>query len=128
VILYVLESKLLAGQPSWISWALVPLWLIVLLAYFVWLPRMLLHNRVSARQVFPGAVFTVLALLGMRVLSYLLLVNWLVWYSKYYGGLGVVMALFFWLMIAATILVVAAGLSPALAERRDLLDARADAG
>jgi hypothetical protein len=44
--------------------------------------------------------------------------NWLVWYSKYYGALSVVMALFLWLLLAASILVIAAALSPALAERR----------
>jgi membrane protein len=128
VLLYLLQSKLLSGKASWIDWALVPVWLLVVLGYFVWMPRMLLHNRVSARDIIPGAVFTALALVGMRVLSSFLLVNWLQWYSKYYGGLGVVMALFFWLMVAATILVVAAGLSPALAERRDLLEARVDLG
>jgi hypothetical protein len=30
--------------------------------------------------------------------------NWLDWYSTYYGALGVIMAIFFWLLIAATIL------------------------
>jgi uncharacterized BrkB/YihY/UPF0761 family membrane protein len=60
----------------------------------------------------------------MRAISSLLFAYWLEWYSRYYGGLGIVMALFFWLMIAATILIVAAALSPALAERRDLLEAR----
>jgi membrane protein len=124
VFLYLLESKLLAGEPSWITWALVPCWAVAFLAYFVWLPRLLLHGRVAVRDVVPGAILTVVALVGMRIFSSLLLVNWLKWYSKYYGGLGVVMALFFWLLIAASILVVAAALSPVLAERRNLLDAR----
>jgi uncharacterized BrkB/YihY/UPF0761 family membrane protein len=72
--------------------------------------------------VLPGAVLTMVALVVMRVISSFLLTRWLVWYSQYYGGFGVVMALFFWLMIAMTILVVAAALSPALAERRNLLE------
>ena len=49
----------------------------------------------------------------MRIISQILFVNWLVWYSSYYGGFGIVMALFFWLMIASTIIVIAAALSPA---------------
>jgi len=122
--LYVLQTRLLRGQPSWIEWALLPVWAVAVLGYFVWMPRELLHRRVSLRDVLPGAVFTTLALVGMRAISSLLFAHWLEWYSKYYGGLGIVMALFFWLMIAATILIVAAGLSPALAERRDLLEAR----
>jgi len=120
LLLYMLQTKLLGGQPAWIGWMLVPVWLLAVLAFFTWAPRMLLHNEVSARDVFPGAAFTVLGLVGLRILSHYLLVNWLVWYGRYYGGLGVIMALFFWILLAASILVVAAALSPALAERRDL--------
>ena len=121
---YVFESKLLEGKSSWIGWAIAPVWLVALLFYFVWAPRLLLHHRVARRDVVPGAVLTVLGLLGMRLLSRFLLVNWLEWYGKYYGGLGIVMALFFWITILGTILVLAAALSPALAHRRDLLEAR----
>ena len=121
---YVFESKLLEGRSSWIGWAIAPVWLVALLFYFVWAPRLLLHHRVARRDVVPGAVLTVLGLLGMRLLSRFLLVNWLEWYGKYYGGLGIVMALFFWITILGTILVLAAALSPALAHRRDLLEAR----
>ena len=60
--------------------------------------------------------------------SHYLLVNWLEWYGKYYGGLGIVMALFFWVTIPATILILAAALSPALARRRELRRERAGAG
>ena len=121
VVLVVVQTKLLEGRPAWIGWALTP--------PSGWrrcsrsspgCPRMLLHNQVRVRDVLPGAVFTVLCLAGLRLLSHLLLVNWLVWYSKYYGGLGVVMALFFWIVLAASVMVIAAALSPALAERRDL--------
>jgi len=123
LVLLVVQTKVLEGRPAWIGWVLAPVWLAGLLAFFTWVPRMLLHNRVSVRDVFPGAVFTVVALAGLRLLSHLVLVNWLVWYGKYYGGLGVVMALFFWILLAASILTVAAALSPALAERRDLREA-----
>ena len=100
-------------------------WLCVLVGFFVWAPRLLLHKRVAARDILPGAVFTVLALLGMRLISGLLLKNWLEWYSKTYGALGIVMAFFFWIIILTTILVLAAALSPALAHRRDLRRGRA---
>ena len=64
---------------------------------------------------------TAVGLAAMRLASHFLLVRWLNWYSKYYGGFGILMAFFFWLMIAATIIVVGAALSPVLAERRDAL-------
>ena len=49
------------------------------------------------------------------------LAHWLNWYSTTYGAFGIVIALFFWIILEATIIVLAAALSPALAHRRDLL-------
>jgi uncharacterized BrkB/YihY/UPF0761 family membrane protein len=43
--------------------------------YFVWLPRLLLHHRVSVRDVLPGAVLTTLGLVAMRAISSLLMVH-----------------------------------------------------
>jgi membrane protein len=120
LLVFLAQSKFLEGRPSWIAWALTPFWIAVVVGYLVWLPRLLLHNRVSVRDVLPGALLATAALVGMRIISSFLLVRWLVWYSKYYGSFGVVMALFFWLLIAMTILVVAAALSPAVAEHRNL--------
>ena len=79
------------------------------------------HRRVAARDLLPGAVFTVLSLIGLRIISTILLVHYLTTYATTYGALGIIMALFFWIILAATILVLAAALSPALAHRRDLL-------
>src|SRR5437588_2164895 len=88
------------------------------------MPHILLHHRVPARDLLPGALFTVLALLGLRIISTLLLVHYLETYSRTYGALGIVMALIFWIILAGTVLVLAAALSPALAHRRDLLRIR----
>ncbi len=117
---YVVEKRSLAGQPSWIGWVLNILWLAVLVGFFVWAPRLLLGGAVAARDILPGAIFTVLAFGVMRVISQILLKNWLEWYSKTYGAIGIVLALFFWIVIFATIMILAAALSPALAHRRNL--------
>ena len=95
IFIALLQTKLLGGAASWIEWALLPVWAVVLVGYLVWAPRLLLHNRVSVRNVVPGAVFTAFALVGLRLISHLLFKHWLEWYSQYYGGLGIVMALFF---------------------------------
>jgi membrane protein len=124
LLLYIVQTHALHGQPSWIGWLLLPVWLVALISYFVWMPRMLLHKRVSARDVLPGAVFTILGLTALRLISALLFRNWLVWYSKYYGSLGVAMAIFFWIALPASVLVLAAAFSPALAHRRDLREAQ----
>jgi membrane protein len=125
VCLFVVQTRQLRGQPSWIAWLLDVVWLALLLGFFVWAPRLLLHHRVAARQVVPGAVFTVVGLIALRLISALLLTHWLNWYSTTYGAFGIVIALFFWIVLMGTLLVLAAALSPALAERRDALAARA---
>jgi membrane protein len=125
--LFMLQTRELLGQPAWIGWLLTVCWLALLVGFFVWAPHLLLHRRVPASHLLPGAVFTVLALIALRLASSLVLAHWLTSYSKSYGALGIVMAIFFWIIIGGTILVLAAALSPALAHRRDLRQARAGA-
>jgi membrane protein len=125
VCLFVLQSRELAGEPSWMGWLLDLGWIVLLLAFFVWMPRLLLHHRVPARDLLPGAVFTLLGLIGLRLISDLLLTHWLNWYSTTYGAFGIVIAIFFWIILIGTVLILAAALSPALAARRDARRARA---
>ena len=124
-ILFVVQVKQLRGDPSWIGWILDVGWIALLFAFFVWTPRLLLHHRVAARDLVPGAVFTVLGLVVLRLISVLLFTHWLNWYSTTYGAFGIVIAIFFWIILIGTVLVLAAALSPALAHRRDLRAARA---
>jgi uncharacterized BrkB/YihY/UPF0761 family membrane protein len=119
-LLYVLQTKALRGEPSWIGWLLDIGWVAVVIGFFVWVPRLLLHHRVPTRDLVPGALFTVAAFVVMRLISGLLLKHWLEWYSKTYGALGIVMAIFFWIILFGTIMILAAALSPALAHRRGL--------
>jgi uncharacterized BrkB/YihY/UPF0761 family membrane protein len=127
MLVFVFETEELHGQSWWVRLALAPLWILGAGALFTALPYMLLHRRVPVRALWPGALVVALGLTGMRLASELVLVNWLVWYGKYYGGFGVVMALFFWIMIGASIIVIGAALSPQLAVRRDALAARLNA-
>jgi membrane protein len=125
ICLFVLQARQLQGQPAWIGWLLDVVWIGCLLAFFAWAPRLLLDHAVTLRQVLPGAVFTVLALVTLRLLSSIFLRRWLVWYSSTYGAFGIVIALFFWIILGGTVLALAAALSPALAERREALEAAA---
>jgi len=124
VVLFVVQTKALRGHPSWIGWVLDIGWLALLLVFFVWAPRLLLHHRVAARDLLPGAVLALVGLVGLRLISSLLFTHWLNWYSTTYGAFGIIIALFFWIILEGTVLVLAAALSPALAERRDLLEGR----
>jgi uncharacterized BrkB/YihY/UPF0761 family membrane protein len=119
-LLYVLQTRALRGAPSWIGWVLDLGWLALIAGFFVWAPRLLLHHRVPTRDLVPGACFTVGFFVVLRLISGLLLKHWLEWYSTTYGALGIVMAIFFWIIVLGTIMILAAALSPALAHRRDL--------
>jgi membrane protein len=121
---YVIQLRVLNDSPAWIGWSLDVGWLVVLVAFLVLAPWFLLHRRVPWRDIVPGALFTVVCFAGLRVVSGLFLTRWLNSYSGTYGSLGIVMAIFFWLVVYSTVLVLAAALSPALAHRRDLLRRR----
>lgn len=118
---YTLQTKALRGDAAWIGYVLDIGWIALLIGFFVWAPRLLLHKRVAARDILPGAVFTIVGFALLRLISGLLLKHWLEWYSKTYGSIGIVMAIFFWLILLSTMMVLGAALSPAFAHRRDLL-------
>ena len=54
------------------------------------------------------------------VLSRYVMQFWVDLYANDYGGLGVVLAIYFWIAISSGIIVWAASISPALAERREV--------
>ena len=45
---------------------------------------------------------------------------WVDLYARDYGGLGVVLAIYFWIALSSGLIVLVASLSPALAQRRSL--------
>jgi uncharacterized BrkB/YihY/UPF0761 family membrane protein len=47
---------------------------------------------------------------------------WVDLYARDYGGFGIVLAIYFWLAFSSAIIVWAASLSPALADRRRLVN------
>ena len=100
--------------------AIAPGWVALLALYFVWAPRLLTHELISRRHLLPGAIVTAVGLVLLMILSSFVMEFWVDFYAKDYGGLGVVMAIFFWIGFSSTVIVGAAALSPALAQRRAL--------
>ena len=88
--------------------------------FFVWAPRMLTHRQLTARDLLPGAVVTALGLVVLMIVSSFVMELWVNLYAKDYGGFGVVMAIYFWLAFSSAVIVWAAAISPALAQRREL--------
>jgi len=111
--------------PGWAGLALVPVWVAVLVAFFTWAPRYLTYGLLSSRDLLPCAVLTAGGLIVLMVASRYLMEWWVNWYAMDYGGFGVVMAIFFWFAFSSAVIVWAASLAPALAERRELRRDRA---
>jgi len=102
-------------------------WLGFLTLFFVVVPWLLMHKQISRRDLLPGAALIAVGLVGLMVVSRFVMQFWVDLYARDYGGLGVVLAIYFWIAICSGIIVWAASLSPALAERREARrDASAD--
>jgi membrane protein len=123
--LLLVQTNELGGDPTWANSAVAPGWVALLIVYFVWAPRLLTHKLVSRQDLLPGAVLTAVGLVLLMLISSRAMEPWVDFYAKDYGGLGIVMAMFFWILFSSGVVVIAASLSPALAERRDLRRARA---
>jgi membrane protein len=95
-------------------------WVGVLTLFFVVVPWLLTHKQIAPRDLVPGAALTALGLVALMVVSRFVMQFWVDLYARDYGGLGVVLAIYFWIAICSGIIVWAASLSPALAERREV--------
>jgi membrane protein len=120
LLLLLVELNELKGSPAWIERVLALGWIALLVLFFVWAPWLLTHKVISRRDLLPSAVLTSLGLVVLIFVSNYVMQYWIDWYARDYGGLGVVLAVYFWIAIASAIVVWAASLSPALAERRAL--------
>ena len=120
ILLLVVQEKELTGGPVWDGLAVAPGWVALLAVFFVWAPRLLTHKLISRRDLLPGAIVTALGLVVLMIVSSFVMEYWVDFYAKDYGGLGVVMAIFFWIGFSSTVIVAAAALSPALSQRREL--------
>jgi membrane protein len=92
----------------------------LLVVFFTWAPWLLTHKLVSRRVLLPGAVLTAVGLVALMLISSRVMEFWINLYARDYGGLGVVLAIYFWIAFSSAVIVGAASLSPSLAERRNL--------
>jgi membrane protein len=102
-------------------------WAGFLTLFFVVAPWLLTHKQVGPRDLLPSAILTALGLVVLMVVSRFVMQFWIDLYARDYGGLGVVLALYFWIAFSSALIVWAASLSPALAERRDVRASGGDA-
>jgi membrane protein len=120
ILLLLVQLKELKGSASWVGMALALGWVGLLVLFFVLAPWLLTHKMISRRDLLPGAALTALGLVLLMVISSFVMEFWVNLYARDYGGLGVVLAIYFWIAFSSAVIVGAASLSPALAERRNL--------
>jgi membrane protein len=123
-ILLLVQLTELRGSPSWVGTTLALGWVGLPVVFFVWAPWLLTHKLVARRDLLPAAVLTAVGLVVLMIVSSYVMQFWVDLYARDYGGLGVVLAIYFWLAFSSAVIVGAASLSPALAERRGLRSAR----
>jgi uncharacterized BrkB/YihY/UPF0761 family membrane protein len=117
-LLLMAQTATIAGHPSWAGLAIAPGWVALLLLYFWWAPYVLLHKRVTPRDLLPGAAITAAGLVVLMLVSSFVMASWVDLYARDYGGLGVVMAIFFWVGLSSTTIVLGAAAGRALVERK----------
>jgi uncharacterized BrkB/YihY/UPF0761 family membrane protein len=120
ILLLLVQLTELRGSPAWIGSALALGWVGLLVAFFVWAPWLLTHKRITRRDLLPGAVLTAAGLVVLMLISSYVMEFWVNLYARDYGGFGVVLAIYFWILFSSGVIVWAASLSPALAQRRRL--------
>jgi membrane protein len=120
ILLLLVQLTELKGAASWVERVLALGWLGLLVLFFVWGPWLLTHKRIARRDLLPAAALTAVGLVLVMLVSQYVMQYWVDLYAQDYGGLGVVLAIYFWIAFSSAIIVWAASLSPALAERRDI--------
>ena len=120
ILLLLVQLTELKGSPGWVGALLAIGWIGLLVAFFVWAPWLLTHKLITRRDLLPGAVLTALGIVVLMVVSSYVMQYWVDFYARDYGGLGVVLALYFWILFSSAVIVWAAALAPALAQRRAL--------
>jgi membrane protein len=120
LLLLLAQLDELHGSPSWVGLTLSVGWAGLLVLFFVWAPWRLTQKRITRRDLLPAAALTAFGLVVLFLVSRYVMQFWVDLYARDYGGLGVVLAIYFWLAFSSAVIVWAASLSPALAERRNL--------
>jgi membrane protein len=118
IVLLLFQLNELSGSPSWTNRVLALGWVALLVLFFTWAPSFLLHGQVSQRDLLPGAALTAVGIVVITVVSRWVMEAWINLYASDYGGLGVVLAIYFWIAFYSFVIVGAASLAPALAQRR----------
>jgi membrane protein len=118
ILLLLVQLTELKDSSPWVGRLLGVGWVGLLILFFTWAPWLLTHGRISQRDLLPSAALTAVGLVALMFVSAYVMEPWVDLYARDYGGLGVVLAIYFWLLFSSAVIVWAAALAPALAQRR----------
>jgi uncharacterized BrkB/YihY/UPF0761 family membrane protein len=107
--------------------AVIPVWLVISTAFWLWTPRYLLRGNIALRPLLPGALLATLVIGVATATSRYFVGSELNSDSRHFGAFGVVIALLAWAYSLATISLVCAVFSPVWAEWRQNEKTRAEA-
>jgi hypothetical protein len=106
---------------------LLPVWLVASTVFWLWVPRFLLHRKVSLHALLPGALAATIVLGGTMATAPLFVAAPLNENGKAFGSFGVVATLIGCLFILITLSLVCAVFSPVWANWRQTEKERRDA-
>jgi uncharacterized BrkB/YihY/UPF0761 family membrane protein len=113
--LQVTEESLVSS----VGWMLAsPIGLLVLVAFWLWTPWLLLHRQISLRLLLPGALLAAVVYMVAVTVSEFVLGYWITDNGRFFGSFGVVLALVAWAQVVAGIWLACAVFSPVYAEWR----------
>jgi membrane protein len=98
---------------------LVPVWFVASTAFWLWVPRFLLHRKIGLRALLPGALLAGLVLGGAIAFSPLFLASPLNQNGKTYGSFGVVITFIGYVFVMITLSMVCAVFAPVWATWRE---------
>src|SRR3954447_2917156 len=107
---------------------LVPVWLAVSTAFWLWTPHYLLRGRIGLRALLPGALMTSVGVGGAIAVSPLFVGGILNANGSYFGSFGITVALLAWAFILITMSMACAVFSPLWWETRTAPPATHDEG
>ena len=67
ILLLLVQLTELRGGPSWLRMTLAPVWVGLLIVFFLWAPWFLTHKLVTRRDLLPGAVLTAVGLVALMI-------------------------------------------------------------
>ena len=109
-----------AGELRSTGWFVVlPVWLVGSTVFWLWVPRFLLHRKISLRALLPGALLATIVLGGATATAPFFVAAPLNANGKAFGSFGVVVTMIGYVFIMITMSLVCAVFSPVWAGWRD---------